>query len=116
MFAVIFTVTYVYQRLMRVEAVEFLMNPERRAIHPLVKRIPGAAVTILLVVWAIVQVYPILFMFITSVKTDKQILNAPFALPEPLNSKTTPSSGRAIASPSPFPPSSLTALPSRWAA
>ena len=60
------------------------MNPERSAIHPLFKRIPGAAVTILLVVWAIVQVYPILFMFITSVKTDKQILNAPFALPEPL--------------------------------
>ncbi len=60
------------------------MNGERRAIHPLIQRIPGAAVTVMLVVWAIVQVYPILFMFITSVKTDKQILNAPFALPEPL--------------------------------
>ena len=60
------------------------MNHKRSAIHPLFKRIPGAAVTILLIFWAIVQVYPILFMFITSVKTDKQILNAPFALPEPL--------------------------------
>lgn len=60
------------------------MNHKRSAIHPLFKRIPGAAVTILLIAWAVVQVYPILFMFITSVKTDKQILNAPFALPEPL--------------------------------
>lgn len=60
------------------------MKPEHSAIPPISKRIPGAAVTIALVVWAIVQVYPILFMIITSIKTDKQILNAPFALPEPL--------------------------------
>jgi len=53
-------------------------------IHPILKRVPGAAVTGLLLFWAIVQLYPILFMFITSVKTDKQILNAPFALPDPL--------------------------------
>ncbi|MCY3978930.1 MAG: carbohydrate ABC transporter permease [Chloroflexi bacterium] len=60
------------------------MHLKHSAIHPLIKRIPGATVTITLVVWAIVQVYPILFMFLTSVKTDKQILNAPFGLPDPL--------------------------------
>ena len=38
----------------------------------------------LLIIWAIVQIYPIAFMFITSIKTDKQILNAPFAFPDPL--------------------------------
>ena len=38
----------------------------------------------LLLLWAVAQVYPIAFMFITSVKTDKQILNAPFAFPDPL--------------------------------
>lgn len=60
------------------------MNPERKTIPSLLRRVPGILVTILLIFWAIVQVYPILFMFITSVKTDKQILNAPFALPDPL--------------------------------
>ncbi len=60
------------------------MHPERNIIPAAAKRLPGAAVTLLLICWTIVQVYPILFMFITSVKTDKQILNAPFALPDPL--------------------------------
>lgn len=60
------------------------MHSERSRIPPFAKRIPGAVVTLLLIFWTIVQVYPILFMFITSVKTDKQILNAPFALPDPL--------------------------------
>ncbi len=60
------------------------MRSERRNIPLILKRAPGAAVTVLLLVWAVVQVYPIIFMFITSVKTDKQILNAPFALPDPL--------------------------------
>ena len=50
----------------------------------MLRRVPGIFVSSLLIFWAIVQVYPILFMFITSVKTDKQILNAPFALPDPL--------------------------------
>lgn len=60
------------------------MNPERRTVPSILRRVPGILVTILLIFWAIVQVYPILYMLITSVKTDKQILNAPFALPEPL--------------------------------
>ncbi len=60
------------------------MNPERKTISSILRRAPGKLVTVLLIFWAIVQVYPILYMFITSVKTDKQILNAPFALPDPL--------------------------------
>jgi len=60
------------------------MNPERKTISSILRRAPGKLVTVLLIFWAIVQVYPILYMFITSVKIDKQILNAPFALPDPL--------------------------------
>lgn len=60
------------------------MNPERKTTPSVLRRVPGLIVTSLLIFWAIVQVYPILYMFITSVKTDKQILNAPFALPDPL--------------------------------
>ncbi len=61
------------------------MNLERSVTVRLLKRVPGAMVALMLLAWAIVQVYPILFMFITSVKSDKQILNAPFAMPDPLS-------------------------------
>ncbi|MDB5542003.1 MAG: transporter transrane protein, partial [Devosia sp.] len=37
----------------------------------------------LLLLWLVVQVYPIVFLFFTSVKTDPQILSTPFALPFP---------------------------------
>jgi len=60
------------------------MNSERKTISSILRRAPGKLVTVLLIFWAIVQLYPILYMFMTSVKTDKQILNAPFALPDPL--------------------------------
>ena len=38
-----------------------------------------------LVVWFIVELYPVLFLLNTSLKTDSEILNAPFALPTGLN-------------------------------
>jgi len=60
------------------------MIPERKTFSSILRRAPGILVTVLLIFWAIVQLYPILYMFMTSVKTDKQILNAPFALPDPL--------------------------------
>jgi len=60
------------------------MIPERKTFSSILRRPPGILVTVLLIFWAIVQLYPILYMFMTSVKTDKQILNAPFALPDPL--------------------------------
>lgn len=37
----------------------------------------------LLLLWLVVQVYPIVFLFFTSLKTDPQILSTPFALPFP---------------------------------
>jgi N-acetylglucosamine transport system permease protein len=48
---------------------------------------PGSApkiiISMLLVVWLVLQVYPILYLFFTSLKPDTEILNAPFALPLP---------------------------------
>ncbi len=46
--------------------------------------VPKAIVITLLVVWLLVQLYPVVFLFITSFKSDPQVLNAPFALPDPL--------------------------------
>lgn len=40
-------------------------------------------VTGLLLLWLVVQVYPIIFLLFTSLKTDPQILSTPFALPFP---------------------------------
>lgn len=40
-------------------------------------------VTGLLLLWLVVQVYPIVFLLFTSLKTDPQILSTPFALPFP---------------------------------
>jgi ABC-type glycerol-3-phosphate transport system permease component len=48
--------------------------------------LPSAArtlISVLLLGWLAIQVYPILYMFFTSLKTDPDILNAPFALPLP---------------------------------
>ena len=49
-------------------------------------RIPKILVFLVLIFWFLVELYPIVFMFITSLKTDKQILNAPFAFPDPIQS------------------------------
>jgi ABC-type glycerol-3-phosphate transport system permease component len=38
----------------------------------------------LLLFWFLVEIYPIFFMFVTSLKSDNQILNEPFALPNPV--------------------------------
>ena len=35
----------------------------------------------LLIVWMVVQVYPIVYLFFTSFKSDAEILNAPFSIP-----------------------------------
>ena len=40
-------------------------------------------VTGLLLLWVVVQVYPIVFLFFTSLKSDPQILSTPFAFPFP---------------------------------
>lgn len=40
-------------------------------------------VTALLLIWLVVQVYPIIFLFNTSLKSDPEILSAPFAFPFP---------------------------------
>lgn len=47
-------------------------------------RIPKVIVFGLLIFWFLVELYPIFFMFITSLKSDGEILNAPFALPSVL--------------------------------
>lgn len=60
------------------------MERDSSSLHAFIRRAPKAIVLALLILWGIVQVYPIAFMFITSIKTDKQILNAPFAFPDPL--------------------------------
>lgn len=49
------------------------------------RRLLKLSITMLLLFWAVVQLYPILFLFLTSFKTDPQILNAPFALPSELH-------------------------------
>ncbi|RYE10107.1 MAG: carbohydrate ABC transporter permease [Hyphomicrobiales bacterium] len=41
------------------------------------------AVTALLLIWLVVQVYPIIFLFNTSLKSDPEILSAPFSFPFP---------------------------------
>lgn len=40
-------------------------------------------ITGLLLLWLVVQVYPIIFLFFTSLKTDPEILSTPFAFPFP---------------------------------
>lgn len=43
----------------------------------------GLAVTAVLLLWLVIQVYPIIFLFFTSLKTDPEILSHPFAFPFP---------------------------------
>ena len=40
-------------------------------------------ITAMLLAWLVLQVYPIFFLFITSLKSDPDILSAPYALPFP---------------------------------
>ncbi len=44
-------------------------------------RIPKILIFGVLIFWFLVELYPIVFMFVTSLKSDKEILNAPFAFP-----------------------------------
>ena len=47
-------------------------------------RLTGRVLVVgLLLLWLVVQVYPIVFLFFTSLKTDPQILSTPFAVPFP---------------------------------
>jgi raffinose/stachyose/melibiose transport system permease protein len=46
-------------------------------------RFPGILVAGLLVLWALIELYPILFMFNTALKSDTAILNEPFSLAFP---------------------------------
>ena len=55
------------------------LNPLRRLGF-----VPKAIVITLLIFWLVIQLYPIVFLFLTSLKSDEQVLNAPFALPDPL--------------------------------
>lgn len=55
-----------------------------RRSKPAPLRSVGTLVVVgLLLIWLAVQVYPIIFLFVTSLKTDPQILNAPFSIPFP---------------------------------
>ena len=57
------------------------MNPNKKSVP---FRFTGTLiVTGLLLFWLVIQVYPVLFLFFTSLKTDQQILSHPFALPFP---------------------------------
>jgi N-acetylglucosamine transport system permease protein len=51
------------------------------------RKLPGptgkAIISALLLVWLVLQVYPIVYLFFTSLKTDPDILNSPFSLPLP---------------------------------
>lgn len=47
-------------------------------------RIPKLIVFAILIFWFLIELYPIIYMFMTSFKGDKQILNAPFAIPDPV--------------------------------
>jgi len=59
-------------------------NTDSRKPAPAYRRVVlRALVTVLLLAWLVVQVYPILFLFATSLKFDPEILSAPFALPFP---------------------------------
>ncbi|HVX83051.1 MAG TPA: carbohydrate ABC transporter permease [Devosiaceae bacterium] len=56
------------------------------AISPVERRVQlglKILVTALLLLWLLVQVYPIVFLFTTSLKSDPEILSAPFSLPFP---------------------------------
>ncbi len=46
--------------------------------------LPKVLVVGVLVFWLVMQLYPIFFLFMTSLKSDAQVLNAPFALPDPV--------------------------------
>src|SRR5688572_32909865 len=54
-------------------------NPLRRL--GMISRIIVVAV---LLFWLVVQIYPVLYLFSTSLKSDVQLLNEPFALPDPI--------------------------------
>jgi len=53
--------------------------------QPIVARLLTGLMMVALVAWFIVELYPVLFLLNTSLKTDSEILNAPFALPTGLN-------------------------------
>lgn len=55
----------------------------RRSMASPLRSIGTVVVVGLLLAWLVVQVYPIVFLFVTSLKTDPQILNAPFSIPFP---------------------------------
>ena len=58
-------------------------------LHPAKKSVPfrftgRLIVTSLLLFWLVIQIYPVLFLFFTSLKSDPEILAAPFSFPFPL--------------------------------
>jgi N-acetylglucosamine transport system permease protein len=52
-------------------------------VERLVATILKVVITLLLLAWLVVQVYPVFFLFMTSLKADPEILSAPFSLPFP---------------------------------
>jgi ABC-type glycerol-3-phosphate transport system permease component len=46
------------------------------------KRVPSYIVKVILIIWACLMVFPLLYMVITSFKTDQEILKSPWELPE----------------------------------
>jgi ABC-type glycerol-3-phosphate transport system permease component len=63
-----------------------LSRSERAKRTPAVRTVSIIATTLVsigLIGWLVVQIYPVVFLFLTSLKDDTQVLNAPFALPHP---------------------------------
>ncbi len=60
---------------------------ERRAStgSPVAARILSRVMMVALAVWFIVELYPVIFLINTSLKTDAEILSTPFALPAAFN-------------------------------
>lgn len=54
-------------------------------IREILSRIPKTLIITILIAWAFIEAFPILYMFLSAFKTDKEILNQPFALPQSFN-------------------------------
>jgi ABC-type glycerol-3-phosphate transport system permease component len=59
------------------------MTPRVRTWDVSVGRGLRVLVIVLLAMWAVIELYPVIFMFHASLKTDQEILGSPFSLAIP---------------------------------
>lgn len=59
------------------------MRDAGQSLRPatIVRRAASILLILALLLWLVIAVYPVFFLFFTSLKSDPEILNAPFALP-----------------------------------